>query len=105
MSDVGVGHDEILIPQKGLPSPSHGSPVDGHKFPYLVIVPDVQPGRLAPVSNGLGSGADGNEGEQMAPIPDFRPPFGYHMGFQDGIFPDLDIFPDYAVGPDLDPGG
>jgi hypothetical protein len=76
--------------------------MDGYKFPNPVIVPDVQPGRLAPVSHGLRSGSDGNEGEQVAPVPDFRPPFGHHMGFQDGVLPDLDIFADDAVGPDFD---
>jgi hypothetical protein len=105
MGNVGVGHDEIVIPQKSLPSPSHGSPVDGYKLAYLVIVADDQSGRLALIAQSLGSAPKGNEGEQMAPIPDFRPSLGYHMRFQDGIFPDLYIFPDYTVGPDLDPGG
>jgi hypothetical protein len=50
MSDVGIGHDEIVVPQDGLPTALNGSPVNGDELSDQVIIANIQARRLAPVS-------------------------------------------------------
>jgi hypothetical protein len=102
VSDMGVGHDEILISKNGFSTPFDGPSMEGDIFPNDILIPHLQEGGLSPVSNGLRRFPDGGELIDLTSLSNLSPASDDDMGANLRPLTDRDCLFNHRVGADID---
>src|SRR5437879_11613888 len=75
--------------------------VDGDIFANLVVIANLEPGRLAVVGHILRRHPNGRERKEAIVSPDFRGTLNRHVRHQMTPLTEFDIRPNHAIRPDL----
>ena len=101
MRDVRIGHDQIMIANSRASSTLHRPAIDRDKLANLVVGANLQPRRLARISNVLRSRTYRSEGGKAITSANFRRSINHHMRSQTAIRTQLNLRPNHAIRPNL----
>src|SRR6266478_84228 len=101
MSDVSVGHDQVMVADLREPAAFYRAAIDGNELANLVVIADFQARRFARVRDVLRRQADRREREESIVDADLRRSFHGDVRHQVAALAQFDPRPNYAVGSDL----
>src|SRR5690606_36918679 len=102
VSNVGVGHDPVVIAHTGHAHILHRTGIDGDVFTNHIAIADFQASRFTSVLLVLRHAADGAETVEMVVATNRGHAIYHAVRAHFGARPYRDIGPNDAVGPDLD---
>ena len=101
VSDVGVGHEEIVTADAGEASAFDGAAIDGDELANEVVVADFEARGFAVVADILRREADGRKRKEAIMGADFRWAIDGDVRDQFAGFAEFDVCADGAVGADF----
>src|SRR5215469_9022796 len=104
MTDMGVGHDQIVIADTRETTTLNCAAVDRAIFTELIKVADFEPDPLTAVGQVLGIAAHDGERMNVMFLSELRRPFHHRMRFEHTAVPELDFLADDGVWPDANVG-
>ena len=103
VSDMTIGHNQVMVAQDRDPNIRHCCPMDRDKFPNGIIISDHDPGGLPSELQVLGLNTDRSKLKDTASLTDIGMGLNDYMGTDDGIFPYMDIRTDNRIGTNFNP--
>src|SRR5688572_4544474 len=82
MSHVGLGHEEVVVPDPCNTAAAQRAPVNGHKLTYRISLPDLSRRSLAGILQILGLQANGCEWKYPRLVSNCCPPVDNYMRLQ-----------------------
>ncbi|MNI54337.1 hypothetical protein D3C73_1092290 [compost metagenome] len=102
MADVGIGHDQVVVTQRGFSAVLDRATVNGHTLANHVVITDHQARWLPFVLQVRGVFADRGKLVDAIVLADPGRPLEHHVRTNDGTLPDFDIRANDRPRADLD---
>jgi hypothetical protein len=101
MRDVRVSHDQVVVADPRAPATFDRSAIDGDELTNFVVVTDLQPRRLARISNVLRREANRTERGEAIVRANLRSAIDDNMRRETTVRAQFDTGPNDTIGPNL----
>jgi hypothetical protein len=100
VSDMAVGHDEIIAPDNGDPMSARSAAIEAYKLPKYIVIANLEVGRFTRVFEILRICSYRAVAVEPASLADARPAMNVDVRVQDTSRANVRMRPNYTVGAD-----